>query len=201
MPEPTHLCADGSMTCPRLRAWPHGAQHHNYQPNVCAKPREPRESLALVKPRAAKRRLERVLGPTAPSLNEPPQLPRAGAPRPLRRLGLRARTRRRRREPSLSSKHRARATIKVIADTSPPSGAGLARTQAPRPRAVRWWRRRDNRTDTTCLHPNEPAASGLTFRFSRVAGIEDSYAGKTRQNNQNLRWRGAVATSAASGCY
>jgi hypothetical protein len=95
------------------------------QPNVCVQPRKPRASLALVKPRAAKRRLERVLGPTAPNLNEPPDLPRAGAPGSLRRLGLRARTRRRRRERWLSSKHRARATIKVITDTSLPSGAGL----------------------------------------------------------------------------
>jgi alkylhydroperoxidase family enzyme len=41
--------------------------------------------LVYAEPRAAKRRLERVLGPTAPNLNEPPQLPRAGAARPLSR--------------------------------------------------------------------------------------------------------------------
>jgi hypothetical protein len=46
-------------------------------------------------------------------------------------IGLRARTRRRRWEPSLSSKHRARATIKVITDTLLPSGAGLARLTLP----------------------------------------------------------------------
>ena len=46
-----------------------------------------------------------------------------------------------------------------------------------------------------------PFASGLTVRFSRVAGIEDSYAGKTRHNNQSVRWGSAVATSAASGCW
>jgi hypothetical protein len=41
--------------------------------------------LVYAEPRAAKRRLERVLGPTAPSLNALPRLPRAGAPRRMSR--------------------------------------------------------------------------------------------------------------------
>jgi len=38
------------------------------------------------------------------------------------------------------------------------------------------------------------------LRISRVAGVEDSFAGKTRWNYPNLRWGGAVATSAATRC-
>jgi len=44
------------------------------------------------------------------------------------------------------------------------------------------------------------AVSFNGLRVSRVAGVEDSCAGKTRRNNQSLRWGGAVATSAARAC-
>jgi hypothetical protein len=43
------------------------------------------------------------------------------------------------------------------------------------------------------VHVARIETSGSTFRFSRVSDIEDSYAGKTRENNQNLRWGGAVS--------
>ena len=41
--------------------------------------------------------------------------------------------------------------------------------------------------------------SGPTASGSRVAGVEDSPAGKTRRKYTNLRWGGAVATAAARG--
>jgi hypothetical protein len=76
-PSPTGLCSEKPMTL-LLSALGKLCSTLPEQPNVCVQPRKPRASLALVKPRAAKRRLERVLGPTAPSLNEPPQLAACG---------------------------------------------------------------------------------------------------------------------------
>jgi hypothetical protein len=38
------------------------------------------------------------------------------------------------------------------------------------------------------------------LRVSRVAGVEDSCAGKARWKYPNLRWGAAVATSAARPC-
>ncbi len=40
----------------------------------------------------------------------------------------------------------------------------------------------------------------IGLSVNRVAGVADSFAGKTRWKYPNLRWGAAVATSAARAC-
>ncbi len=64
------------------------------------------------------------------------------------------------------------------------------------------WDKQGNDDGLVDAMPETPCALSpgrLTAKLRRAAGVEDSLAGKTRQNNQSLCWRGAVATSAARG--